>query len=100
MDTLVSVTSLYNSKFVNIRDITEIVFYFMESCYEQGNSQSGGTKLNYKQQRKFICGFEVCLCSLYFIVVVQYTIDLSESNQSLQDFLDSHFNMLGLEVLA
>ena len=83
---VVSVISLSNSNFVNIRDITEIVFYFMESCCEQGNSQSGGTKLNHKQQRKLVCGFEVCLCSLYFIVVVQYTIDLSESNQSLQGF--------------
>lgn len=100
MDALVSVISLYNSKFVNIKDITEIVFYFMECCCEQGNSQSGTTKLNHKQQRKFICGFEVCLRSLYCIVVVQYTIDLSESNQSLQGFLDSHFNMLVLEVLA
>ena len=47
----------------------------MDCCCEQGNSQSRGTKLNHKQQRKLVCGFEVCLCSMYFIVVVQYTID-------------------------
>ena len=72
----------------------------MESCCEQGNSQSGGTKLNHKQQRKLVCGFEVCLCSLCFIEIVQYTINLSKSNQSLQGFLHSHFNMLVLELLA
>ena len=72
----------------------------MESCCEQGNSQSGGTKLNHKQQRKLFCGFEVCLCSLCFIEIVQYTINLSESNQSLQGFLHSHCNMLVLELLA
>ena len=85
---------------MNIRDITEIVFYFMECCCEQRNSQLGGTKLNHKQQRIWVCDFEVCLCSLCFIMVVQYTIELSESNQSLQGFLASHCKLLVLEVLA
>ena len=80
--------------------LQKIVFYFMESCFEQENSQSGGTKLNHKQQRKLVCGFEVWLCSLCFIEIVQYTVNLSESNQSLQGFLHSHCNMLVLELLA
>ena len=34
-----------------------------------------------------ICGFEVCSCVLNFIAIGQYTIDLSESNQSVHSFL-------------
>jgi len=47
----------------------------------------GVKKLNRKQQWYLLCGFEVSSRILDFIVIGQYTTDLSESNQSVLGFL-------------
>ena len=52
----------------------------------QGKSQLGIRKLIHKQQWKLVCGFDVGLTVLNFIVIGQYTINLSESNQRVHEW--------------
>lgn len=54
---------------------------------QQGKGQLGIRKLNHKQQWKLVCGFDVGLTVLKFIVIGQYSIDLSESNQSVHEWI-------------
>ena len=46
-----------------------------------------GKKMKLQTVRSLVGGFEVCLCALIFIVISQYTNDLSESNQRVHRFL-------------
>ena len=45
-------------------------------------------------------GFEVCSPSVIFIVISQYTIDLSESNQSVHGFFIRTVNLLFFSFLT
>ena len=71
----------YCQETVNTRNI-----YGMLLCSEEkAISQCGKTKP--QTAMEISCGFEVCCHDLNFIVISQYTINLSESNQSVHSFL-------------
>ena len=52
----------------------------------QGKSQSRAKNKAANRNSSLVCGFEVCLCTLIF-VISQYTNDLSESNQRVHSVL-------------